>query len=237
MYWKKRLIIHTLTPILSHDILLNMPLKKVTHTATFLELIDALWAEFSSARLGSAKLPRFASVLFHAPAPNVLWVSNFTYVAIWQGFVHVAFVIDVFARHIVGWRVNRSATADFVLDALEQAIHQRRPAQNQLVHYSDRGSQYLSIKYTERLAEAKITPPAEAEANFYAAMERSEMAAHLRQISPRQTRRGLSLKIGEHLNCQPAMMSHFIRPITMLRRGDIQGERREGCFPRFDRCD
>ena len=148
-------------------------------------------------------------------------------------------LIDVFARRIVGWRVSRTATAGFVLDALEQAIHQRRPAQDQLVHHSDRGSQYLSIKYTERLAEAKIAPsvgsvgdsydnalaetinglfkaevihrrgpwrsfdaveyatlewvgwfnnrrllepignipPAEAEANFYAALERSDMAA------------------------------------------------------------
>lgn len=72
--------------------------------------------------------------------------------------MYVAFVIDVFARRIVGWRVSRTATAGFVLDALEQAIHQRRPAHDQLVHHSDRGSQYLSIKYTERLAEAKIAP-------------------------------------------------------------------------------
>ena len=78
---------------------------------------------------------------FHAPAPNVLWVSDFTYVATWQGFVYMAFVIDVFARRIVGWRVSRTASAGFVLDALEQAIHQRRPAQDQLVHHSDRGSQ------------------------------------------------------------------------------------------------
>jgi transposase InsO family protein len=176
---------------------------------------------------------------FHAPAPNVLWVSDFTYCATWQGFVYVAFVIDVYARRIVGWRASRTANTDFVLDALEQAIHQRRPAQDKLVHHSDRGSQYLSIKYTERLAEAKIAPsvgsvgdsydnalaetinglfkaevihrrgpwrnfeaieyatlewvdwfnnrrllepignipPAEAEENFYAALERSEMAA------------------------------------------------------------
>ena len=190
---------------------------------------------------------------FHAPAPNVLWVSDFTYVATWQGFVSFgalsprhwrdgrpsSFVIDVFARRIVGWRVSRTASAGFVLEALEQAMHQRRPAQDKLVHHSDRGSQYLSIKYTERLAEAKIAPsvgsvgdsydnalaetinglfkaevihrrgpwrsfdaveyatlewvdwfnnrrllepignipPAEAEANFYAALERSEMAA------------------------------------------------------------
>lgn len=176
---------------------------------------------------------------FQAPAPNMLWVSDFTYVPTWTGFVHVAFVIDVYARRIVGWRVSRSATASFVLDALEQAIQQRRPAQDALTHHSDRGSQYLSIKYTERLAEAKIAPsvgsvgdsydnalaetiiglfkteiihrrgpwrsfdaveyaacewvdwfntrrlfepignipPAEAEANFYAALERSDMAA------------------------------------------------------------
>lgn len=176
---------------------------------------------------------------FRAPAPNVLWVSDFTYVATWQGFVYVAFVIDVFARRIVGWRASRKASAGFVLDALEQAIHQRKPAQDKLIHHSDRGSQYLSIKYTGRLAEAKIAPsvgsvgdsydnalaetinglfkaevihrrgpwrsfeaveyatlewvdwfnnrrllepignipPVEAEANFYAAMERSEMAA------------------------------------------------------------
>ena len=75
---------------------------------------------------------------FHASAPNVLWVSDFTYVATWQGFVYVAFVIDVFARRIVGWCASRTANAGFVLDALEQAIHQRRPAQDQPVHHSDR---------------------------------------------------------------------------------------------------
>ncbi len=96
---------------------------------------------------------------FHAPAPNMLWVSDFTYVATWKGFVYVAFVIDVFARTIVGWRVSRTAHADFVLDALEQALHERRPVhQGGLVHHSDRGSQYVSIKYTERLAEAGIEP-------------------------------------------------------------------------------
>ena len=94
---------------------------------------------------------------FRVPAPNMLWVSDFTYVATWQGFVHVAFVIDAFARRIVGWRVSRTAHAGFVLDALEQAVHQRRPGAG-LVHHSDRGSQYLSIRYTERLAEAGIEP-------------------------------------------------------------------------------
>jgi transposase InsO family protein len=96
---------------------------------------------------------------FHAPAPNRLWVSDFTYVATWAGFVYVAFVIDVYARYIVGWRVSRTAHASFVLDALEQALHDRRPVhRGGLVHHSDRGSQYVSIKYTERLAEAGIEP-------------------------------------------------------------------------------
>jgi transposase InsO family protein len=96
---------------------------------------------------------------FRAPAPNVLWVSDFTYVATWQGFVYVAFVIDVFARRIVGWRVSRSARADFVLDALEQALCERRPLRRGgLVHHSDRGGQYVSIRYTERLLEAGIEP-------------------------------------------------------------------------------
>ena len=96
---------------------------------------------------------------FRAARPNLLWVSDFTYVATWQGFAYVAFVIDVFARRIVGWRVSRTAQAGFVLDALEQALHDRRPVQGDgLVHHSDRGSQYVSIRYTERLAEAGIEP-------------------------------------------------------------------------------
>jgi transposase InsO family protein len=105
---------------------------------------------------------------FQAPRPNALWVSDFTYVATWRGFVYVAtwrgfvyvaFVIDTFARRIVGWRVSRTAHTDFALDALEQALHDRRPyAGDGLVCHSDRGSQYVSIRYTERLAEAGIEP-------------------------------------------------------------------------------
>lgn len=96
---------------------------------------------------------------FTASMPNQLWVSDFTYVSSWQGMVYVAFVIDVFARKIVGWRVSTSMTAGFVLDALNQAICQRAPSgADSLIHHSDRGSQYLSIKYTERLAEAGIDP-------------------------------------------------------------------------------
>ncbi len=97
--------------------------------------------------------------VFHAPAPNRLWLSDFTYVSTWSGFVYVAFVIDAYARRIVGWRVSRTAHAGFVLDALEQALHERRPIhRGGLVHHSDRGSQYVSIRYTERLAEAGIEP-------------------------------------------------------------------------------
>jgi transposase InsO family protein len=96
---------------------------------------------------------------FKAPAPNMLWVSDFTYVLTWAGTVYVAFVIDVFARRIVGWRVARSMQTSFVLDALEQALAARRPFQGSgLVHHSDRGSQYIAVKYTERLAEAGIEP-------------------------------------------------------------------------------
>ena len=96
---------------------------------------------------------------FQAPRPNTLRASDFTYVSTWQGFVYVAFVIDVFARRVVGWRVSRSAETGFVLDALEQALHDRRPFHGGgLVHHSDRGSQYVSIRYTERLAAAGIEP-------------------------------------------------------------------------------
>jgi putative transposase len=96
---------------------------------------------------------------FKADRPNALWVSDFTYVSTWQGFVYVAFVIDVFARRIVGWRASSSARTDFVLDALEQALYARRPVgPDRLVHHSDRGVQYVSIRYTERLAEAGLEP-------------------------------------------------------------------------------
>jgi len=95
---------------------------------------------------------------FTADRPNALWVSDFTYVPTWQGFVYVAFVIDVFARRIVGWRARSSQQTQFVLDALEQAVWARRPAEKALIHHSDRGSQYLSIRYTDRLIEAGIEP-------------------------------------------------------------------------------
>ncbi len=94
---------------------------------------------------------------FRADRPNQLWVSDFTYVSTWQGWFYAAFVIDVYARRIVGWRVSSSMRADFVLDALEQALYARQPERDgSLVCPSDRGSQYVSIRYTEQLAEAGI---------------------------------------------------------------------------------
>lgn len=92
---------------------------------------------------------------FKASSPNKLWVADFTYVATWAGFVYVAFVIDVFSRAIVGWRASRSMRSDLPLDALEQALH-ARAVSGGLIHHSDRGSQYLSIRYTERLSEAGV---------------------------------------------------------------------------------
>ena len=92
---------------------------------------------------------------FAANRPNRLWVADITFVATWSGFVYVAFVVDVFARRIVGWRVSRSLRTDLVLDALEQALWSRRERDG-LIHHSDRGSQYLSVRYTDRLAQAGI---------------------------------------------------------------------------------
>jgi putative transposase len=96
---------------------------------------------------------------FVAPRPNALWVADLTYVATWRGFVYVAFVVDAFARRIVGWRVANSLRTDLALDALEQALYDRSVnGHASLIHHSDRGSQYLAIRYTERLAEAGIEP-------------------------------------------------------------------------------
>jgi len=109
--------------------------------------------------LSAARPPDLVKRNFTATRPNQLWVADLTYVATWVGFVYVALVVDVFSRRIVGWRASRSLRTDLALDALEQAIHDR-PFGNAdaPVHHSDRGSQYLSIRYTERLAEAGIEP-------------------------------------------------------------------------------
>jgi transposase InsO family protein len=106
--------------------------------------------------------------VFKAQRPNQLWVSDFTYVSTWQGWLYVAFVIDVFARRIVGWRVSSSMHTDFVLDALEQALYARQPERDEaLIHHSDRGSQYVSIRYTERLAQAGIEPSVGSKGDSY----------------------------------------------------------------------
>ena len=106
--------------------------------------------------------------VFKADRPNQLWVSDFTYVSTWQGWLYVAFVIDVFARCIVGWRVSGSMHTDFVLDALDQALHARQPERDRsLIHHSDRGSQYVSIRYGERLAEAGIEPSVGSKGDSY----------------------------------------------------------------------
>jgi len=103
----------------------------------------------------SSRPPDLVDRKFRAMRPNQLWVADFTFVATWSGFVYVAFIIDVFARMIVGWRVARSMKTDLVLDALEQALYSRGDNE-ELVHHSDRGTQYISIRYTERLADAGI---------------------------------------------------------------------------------
>jgi putative transposase len=106
--------------------------------------------------------------VFKAERPNQLWVSDFTYVSTWQGWLYVAFVIDVYARRIVGWRVSSTMRTDFVLDALEQALYDRQPERDgSLVCHSDRGSQYVSIRYTERLAEAGIEPSVGSKGDSY----------------------------------------------------------------------
>jgi transposase InsO family protein len=115
-------------------------------------------AAFKITTIADANAPRPVDLVerrFVASRPNQLWVADFTYVATWRGFVYVAFVIDVFARRIVGWRVSTSMKAELVLDALEQAVHARTDTDG-LIHHSDRGVQYLSIRYSERLAECGI---------------------------------------------------------------------------------
>jgi transposase InsO family protein len=117
---------------------------------------------FKVTTAADGKLPRPADLVnrdFMVQRPNALWVSDLTYVATWRGFAYVAFVIDAFARRIVGWRASSSLRSDLALDALEQALYERnRHNAGNLVHHSDRGVQYLSIRYTERLAEAGIEP-------------------------------------------------------------------------------
>jgi putative transposase len=115
---------------------------------------------FKRTTIADEAAPRPADLVqrdFTADRPNRLWVADLTYVATWAGFVYTAFVVDVFSRRIVGWRVSRSLRSDLALDALEQALHARSEL-DALVHHSDRGVQYVSIRYTERLSDAGIEP-------------------------------------------------------------------------------
>lgn len=125
---------------------------------------------------------------FAATRPNQLWVSDFTYVATWAGFAYVAFVVDAFARRIVGWRVSTSLRTDFVLDALEQAIHARTGVPlDGLVHHSDRGSQYVSMRYTDRLSDAGIAPSVGSSGDAYDnALAESVMALFKTEVIRRQ---------------------------------------------------
>ena len=125
---------------------------------------------------------------FTATQPNQLWVSDFTYVATWRGFVYTAFVVDVFARRIVGWRVSASLRTDFVLDALEQAIHARGDdTLAGLVHHSDRGTQYVSLRYTHRLADAGIAPSVGSQGDAYDnALAESVRALYKTEVIRRQ---------------------------------------------------
>ena len=117
------------------------------------------WVTTTQADPAAARPSDLVDRHFTAMRPNQLWVADFTYVATWRGFVYVAFVIDVFARRIVGWRVSSSLRTDFVLDALDQAIYERCGDDvGDLIHHSDRGSQYLAMRYTDRLADAGIEP-------------------------------------------------------------------------------
>ncbi len=132
---------------------------------------------------------------FKAERPNQLWVSDFTYVSTWQGWLYVAFVIDVFARRIVGWRVSSSMHTDFVLDALEQELYARQPERdNSLIHHSDRGSQYVSIRYSERLAEAGIKPSVGSKGDSYVSIQPDHLPSrtHPKQASrfPKEKRDG-----------------------------------------------
>ena len=116
----------------------------------------------------TAVVPDLVDRHFVATRPNQLWVSDFTYIATADGFVYTALVIDVFARRIVGWKVAHVMRTDFVLDALEQALHQRGEAETRgLIHHSDRGVQYVSMRYTERLADARIAPSVGSQGDAY----------------------------------------------------------------------
>ena len=169
---------------------------------------------------------------FHAPAPNMLWLSDFTYVSTWSGFVYVAFVIDAYARRIVGWRVSRTAHANFVLDALEQALHERRPThRGGLVHHSDRGSQYVGIRYTERLAEAGIEPSVGSVGDSYDnalaetinGLYKSRGHPSARTLAELRGRRDRDADMGRLVQQSPAAGAHRQHPAGRSKAGRLAG--------------
>ena len=163
---------------------------------------------------------------FTATRPNQLWVSDFTYVATWRGFVYVAFVIDVFARRIVGWRVSSSLVTDFVLDALEQAIYDRcGDGDDGLVHHSDRGTQYLSMRYTDRLADAGIAPSVGSRGDSYdnalaesiIGLFKTEVIRRTRAVAPSRSRRIRDARLGGLVQSPPAARADWLRATGGIR--------------------
>ena len=150
---------------------------------------------------------------FMATRPNALWVADLTYVATWRGFVYVAFVIDVFARRIVGWRVSSSLRTDLALDALEQALY-ARPTTDSLVHHSDRGIQYLSIRYTDRLADAGIDPSVGSVGDSYDnALAESVIGLYKTEV----IRRRGSVAGSRHRGVRDTRMGGLVQPPTAPR--------------------
>ena len=148
-------------------------------------------------------------------------MSDFTYVSTWQGFDYVAFVIDVFARRIVGWRVSSSMKADIVLDALEQALFARRSSrEGELIHHSDRGSQYVSIRYSERLAEAGIEPSVGSKGDSYDntlsetinGLYKAELVHRRAALEDTRGRRAGDARVGLVVQPPPTAGAHRLHP-------------------------
>jgi putative transposase len=124
-----------------------------------LGLVGVVRGKVKPTTVSDESAPRPADLVdrnFHVPAPNRLWVADLTYVRTWSGFAYVAFIVDAYSRRIVGWQIARSLRAELALDALEQALWTRHEPLDGLIHHSDRGGQYLAIRYTERLAEVGV---------------------------------------------------------------------------------
>ena len=183
---------------------------------------------------------------FVATRPNQLWIADFTYVATWMGFVYVAFMIDVYARCIVGWRVIRSMQTDLVLDALEQALHARQVGKG-LIHHSDRGVQYLSIRYSERLkdagAEASVgtTGDSYGRVGDWRGAHTSRGVAVLRQsrcLNPHRVSRFQSPLVEPDVQISRIRLSRMsLRPSLSPRRPGYQGAYRGRASRRDTRTD